>query len=171
MNWIDITLLTIIGYNGLTGFKRGLIRLIMDIIAFAAAIRTSSLYGGEIAKWLEINAAFTTPVATFTGYIGIWVITFGILSFIGSSVSRALPMVGLGTFNHIGGVIGGTIKGILICLPLLMPIQFFKPDVLQSSTLAPALAPAAEQLGHWLFPKDQDIVPEELNLVIPAEKK
>jgi uncharacterized membrane protein required for colicin V production len=155
MNWVDLTFITIIGYNGLTGFKRGLVRLLMDIIAFALAIRFSSHYGGAVAKWAETSLSQAPPISTFVGYIGVWLATFGVLSVIGMWLSSVLPMIGLGSFNRIGGVIGGTIKGILICLPILMPLQFFKPELLKNSVFAPALAPAASTLGEKLFPKGE----------------
>ena len=151
MNYVDIALITIIGYNGLTGFKRGLVRLVMDILAFAAAISLTSKYGHIAATWIETTFKQPPPTSTVIGYVGVWLGIFGILSLIGMSLSAMLPVIGLGMVNRFGGVIGGTIKGMLICLPILMPIQFFKPELLKTSIIAPAMAPGVTQLGALLF--------------------
>jgi uncharacterized membrane protein required for colicin V production len=124
----------------------------MDILAFAAAIGLTSKYGQIAATWIETTFKQHPPTSTFIGYIGVWIGIFGILSLLGMSLSAMLPAIGLGTVNRMGGVVGGTLKGMLICIPILMPIQFFKPDMLTTSIIAPAMAPAVTKLGALLFP-------------------
>lgn len=153
MNTIDILLLTIIGYNAFAGFRRGLVRLVMDFVAFGVAIALTRNYGAIAAKFVEQTIHQHPPTSTLVGYIGLWLVTFGILSLIGMWISAALPMIGLSTLNRMGGLVGGTAKGLLFCIPILMPMQFFKQDLLVDSMIAQALSPAITTIGARIFPK------------------
>ncbi|NDC82111.1 CvpA family protein [bacterium] len=156
MNWIDITLIGIVGYNALIGFKRGLIRLIMDMVAFFLSIWISSHYGPILAQWLEESMKQTPPTSTIIGYIGVWLALFGVLSLIGMGLSRMLPVIGLGIADRLGGIIFGTVKGLLFCVPIIMPIQFFKPEMLTQSIMAPPLAPLVSSVGAHMFSTSHD---------------
>jgi membrane protein required for colicin V production len=152
MNWVDIFLISIIGYHALKGFNRGLIQLIMDMVAFGMAIYLSMKNGPVTAHWIETTLHQVRPVSTIVGYIGVWIGVYLVLSLIGRWISRMMPAIGLGSLNKLGGIIGGTVKGLLFCVPIMMPIQLFKADLLGNSILAPAMAPMVSQLSAKLFP-------------------
>ncbi|NBV41734.1 CvpA family protein [bacterium] len=151
MTPIDWILISVIAFNALIGFWRGMIQIVMDLAAFGIGIAAAMIFGKQIGPALA-PIIHNTPIALISGYILAWGITYLAIHWLGLFISKLMPMVGLGIANRLGGIVAGGVKGLLFCLPILLPIQLFKPDFFNGSKIACHLAPYVSDIGAVAFP-------------------
>lgn len=134
MNWFDYLLIAIVIYFALVGWHRGLIRQVFAVAGVIASYLVALRYGNEFILWFNKYLPLTEwfpqwfDSETFLGFslgeIIVRILGFAILfalvtwlfAVTGSIVHGIFSLPVLGSFNGIGGMILGMIKGILLVL-------------------------------------------------------
>ncbi len=150
-SWADILLIGIIGYNAFKGYQHGLIQVLINMSAFILSFTIASSSGGLIVSWIQAITGQPMDTSTVVSHVAIWLLVYLGLTIGGTALSKMLPFLGLGGANRMGGVIVGTLRGLLICVPLILLIQIFDPNAANLSAMLPALSPLATWASKLIF--------------------
>ncbi len=119
MNYFDIIIIIILVWAFYSGFKKGIIYMVMSLIAIIAglyaSIHFSDLTLDHLGQWLDKDPDQLLILA----YILTFIIVFGLLYITGKILDKFLDILALGFFNKLaGGIVSVGIK--LIVLSLLV---------------------------------------------------
>lgn len=176
MNLVDLLLLIIAGAATFEGFRRGLLRQVLElggiVLAFFLAYRYGAAAGENIAGLLNIGqyleaievpfvdiGVFESAVDIFNRALGCLVVflaVFGITRLLAVALGSVAKLPLVSSVNRTGGLILGLVKGLLLCVVLvwlanLMPIAAVE-DALGGSAFSRLLLNTVEVL----FPKLQN---------------
>ncbi|MCP4049437.1 MAG: CvpA family protein [bacterium] len=146
MNFIDITILCILLYNGFQGFRRGLLKLLVDLLAFSGGFYTGMRYYKQLSNILKVNINVSSQYASLLSFIIIWAICFALVSLTGILLDKIIKVAFLGAFNRLGGLIFGMAKGCIILIPVMLPVLFFKPELINESSIARPFTPVFDHI-------------------------
>ncbi len=158
MNWLDIVLAAILLASGVSGFRRGLTRQIIGLVAGIAALVLGIWFYGTAGSYLLPYVSSRT-VANAGGFA---VVFCGVL-LLGAVVSyltgRFLAVTGLSVVDHLLGAGFGLLRGLLFAVAIVMGAMAFAhgdqaPDAIVKSRIAPYVVDAARLCA--------DIAPHEL---------
>lgn len=103
MNWLDILLLTLAGLGFLKGLFDGVVKQVVSLIAFIAAV----LLCTEVAMWLRgyvlALGLFPENGVTVVSYILGFILVLLLFNVAGYWISRLVDATPLSVLNHIGG--------------------------------------------------------------------
>lgn len=142
MNFIDIVIIIILVWGFYSGYKKGLIYMLISFISILvglyAAIHFSYLVVDKLGSYLDKDPAQLKIIA----YILTFIIVFGLLHLIGKILDKFLDAVALGFLNRIaGGTLSVAIKVVILSLLLWLFDQgnqiypLVEPKTLNESTL------------------------------------
>ncbi|RDV13990.1 colicin V production protein [Pontibacter diazotrophicus] len=169
MNLIDILLLIIILSSAITGWHRGFILGLLDLIRWIGSLLIGLRFYPYAAGWLEELVNWSTtwilPVAfllvTFTASL--------LLHYLGSLLLQNLPhTLHKRSFNKALGLVPGVFSGlvtavILAALLLAIPLPQSMEATVQNSKLANRFAAHTERIEMALAPVFEDAAQRTLN--------
>lgn len=135
MNWLDYTLLAILGYSTIRAAMRGLTREVIGIVASVAALLLGMWFYGLAGGYL-LPYVGSERVAKLAGFA---LVFFGVLllgALVGRILARLLRIVGLSFLDRLGGACFGLARGFLFAIALLTAFIAFGPHA--DSGAAPA---------------------------------
>ncbi len=126
MNLLDIGIALILLLSVITSFRSGFSREIIGLVAVVVAAICGLWFYGLAGAWLQPYVS-SVQVANFAGFVLVFlgVMLCGALA--GVIVSRVLRTVGLSWFDRLLGAAFGLVRGILICVVLVMALVAFAP--------------------------------------------
>ena len=138
----DIIVLAVLLVSALHAFWRGFIREVLTIfgaiggvfaaLAFGAGLRPimdgwlGIVQGEKVAKLFDVIPM--TLVSTVLSYALIFILVFGVLSFISHLISEQVRSLGLGAVDRTLGVVFGLARGFVILGIFYLPIHLFMDD-------------------------------------------
>lgn len=119
MNWLDITLICLIGLGLVKGLFDGIIKQVVSLIAILAAVffcgRVAMYLCGPISSLQLFSDSMLVPVCYILGFL----LILGGLFLVGGLIHRVVGATPLGIINHLlGGVIGLVVMA-FICSALI----------------------------------------------------
>ncbi len=121
MNWIDISILVIIGFSAIKGIREGLIRQVAFFVAIYVGIFASGYLTAFVEKGLVDFLSISPKSAHTVGLALSFVLILVFVSWIGRLLSKAISPTPLALFNRLGGLL----LGILIPLTVLSYLFLF----------------------------------------------
>lgn len=151
MNWLDMLLLILLAVSVITSFMKGFSREVIGLVAVVAAIVLGSWFygvGGALFRPYVSSAA----VANFCGFV---VIFLGILlvgRLVAAVTGRFVKAARLSFFDRMLGACFGVVRGILLCIALVMIVMAFPagdaaPRSIVESRAAPYVIDASRVLA------------------------
>ena len=151
MSAFDLIVIGIVGLSTVFAFWRGLIRVVMSLVALIAAVLAAIQFSPAVATVLP---ALGDPV---TGYLAAFALIFIGVALVGALLgwvlSRAIRAIGLGFVDRLLGAVFGVARGVLIVViaVLLAGLTTLpRQEWWQNALLAPPLVIAALSLRPWL---------------------
>jgi membrane protein required for colicin V production len=142
MNTLDLAIVVAGGFGLLAGLGRGLLRMLVSLIALAGGIYFAFLYY-PVARDLTLKYVSVTPaVAAVIGYAAVFFIVVIIVQSAGAVLVRLVRTVNLGWIDRLaGGVAGGAITLAMVGLILMLMAAMLPADssLLKNSQLAPSV--------------------------------
>lgn|GEM_PF-828426 len=176
LNGLDYVLLLVVAFFTLSGLRRGLVRQIVDLVAWAGSIYLAFTFGNQLAA--ELNRLFGLDVhlnqalGPLWGNFAIGVSAVNVLGFVAvlimtriaaGIVANALDMVAklpvIRSFNVLGGAALGFGKGVLIVFLVAtvaraLPAGAFSPHIEGSQVVEAVLSLSPhfyEQLREFIL--------------------
>jgi membrane protein required for colicin V production len=151
MSAFDLIVIGVIALSTIVAFWRGLIRVVMSLVALIAAVLAAIQFSPAVAAMLP---ALGDPV---TGYVAAFALIFIGVALVGALLgwllSRAIRAIGLGFVDRLLGAVFGVARGVLIVViaVLLAGLTTLpRQEWWQNALLAPPLVIAALSLRPWL---------------------
>jgi len=151
MSAFDLIVIGIVALSTVFAFWRGLIRVVMSLVALIAAVLAAIQFSPAVAAMLP---ALGDPV---TRYVAAFALIFIVVALVGALLgwvlSRAIRAIGLGFVDRLLGAVFGVARGVLIVViaVLLAGLTTLpRQEWWQNALLAPPLVIAALSLRPWL---------------------
>ena len=151
MSAFDLIVIGVIALSTIVAFWRGLIRVVMSLVALIAAVLAAMQFSPAVAALLP---ALGDPV---TRYVAAFALIFIVVALVGALLgwvlSRAIRAIGLGFVDRLLGAVFGVARGVLIVViaVLLAGLTTLpRQEWWQNALLAPPLVIAALSLRPWL---------------------
>jgi uncharacterized membrane protein required for colicin V production len=125
MNWLDIIILVLLGFNFFKGLKRGLILSLFDILSIILATVLAIKWHHFGIELLTETLSLSSPLAYVISFALTWVAIFGVVSLIGAILYKFVAISFLRPFDIVGGGILGLIRGAIFGLLIIIPINSF----------------------------------------------
>jgi membrane protein required for colicin V production len=154
MTGFDIAVLAVIALSTLFAFARGVVRELLAIATWIAAVFAAFALGNEVAAALPFLEA--NPLARqVVGYVLVFVGVLVLGTLMAFLLSKLLRAVSLGFVDRFLGAAFGLARGVIaVVLFVLIAGLTTLPqqEWWQNATLAPPLVAAALSLKEWLPP-------------------
>ncbi len=150
MNFLDYTLIFLVGLSIVLSLWRGFVREVISIVglvaAFLIASRISAEVGAILLDWFP-----NRTVANIAGFALVFIIIMVVVGLIGALIRKLVHMAELTTTDRTLGMLFGLTRGILlISLTALIYTSYTEPDKpwLEDSALAPYAIEGGDLLGQ-----------------------
>jgi membrane protein required for colicin V production len=139
----DLAMLALLGLLAWSGFRRGFVREVAGLVAFAAGFLLALRLAGPLGRWLATVFAHLSPttvhVVAFLAIMLLVGLAIDLAALVLSGAISLVPVVG--GLNRVGGLLAGAALGVLVvwllttCLLLLPPTLLpFTSGVRRSET-------------------------------------
>lgn len=147
MNWLDIVLLVIIAGSVASSVQKGLTRETIGLVSVVLALILGTWFYGLAGAFL-LPYVSSKGIANFVGFILVFVGVMIAGALAGALVGRLLKFSGLSFLDHLLGALFGLVRGLLICVALVMAAMAFSaeghpPDAVVRSRVAPYVVDAS----------------------------
>lgn len=139
MNLLDLIIIGIMIYGALIGFKRGLIRILFDLIALILGAILALTYFEAGALFIQQTLNLSGPIASFISFFSIWGSIWLTVSIIGRAINSGASLTLLWPLNRLGGALMGSTRAFLYTLPFLIPLAHSELELYQNSQIAKPL--------------------------------
>jgi membrane protein required for colicin V production len=155
INYVDIIIIVVLGFNIYKGYKKGLVKLLFDLLSLFLSVYFSVIYFKEGAKLLEDYLKIHGQASYLIGFGCVWITTFIAFTYIGKFLNKFVNLSLLGPLNMIGGILVCVIKGVIFLLVFIVPLYSFGNKAVKSSFIIKQSAP-------YIKPIIQSIIPDEI---------
>ena len=126
MNWVDIAIVAIILVSALIGLARGLIREVLSLAVWVAALGVAYLYHKGVADVLTAQIA-QPNVRVGVAFVGLVLVVLILGSIIGALLTALIDKTGLTGVDRVLGLIfgaarGGVVVAMAVFLAALTPL-------------------------------------------------
>ena len=155
MNWFDIALLVLIGLLVTIGLLKGLVRILVGLVALVAAFMVACVYHRPLAEALS-GTELPTGLLCLLTYLAIFLgvmLAGGLAAWL---LRRLIKAAMLGWADRLAGGALGLAAAVLASALIVLPVVAYTPDgagILDRSVLAPYVAAVAD-LASSVVPAD-----------------
>lgn len=183
MNWLDYILVFFLIYYMFNGFKQGLVKQVVGLagffIAFYCALRWNGVLRSYMDRYLKLDEIFVflgqeSAASLWLLNIIINIIAFLIIMFFISlilaviiqrlNVVNRLPVIG--PLNALGGVVTGTIKGLLVLFLAISILSLLQTDFWKNTLQSSAIVDLSRYYMGILFHFIGDMVSHNLTTLV-----
>lgn len=132
---LDYLIIIYLIYHSINGFRKGFIRLLIETIAIVATLAITISYHQDIAQLIQTHYSLSNSHSIIISIFLIAVLIFMGSWIINKCISFIITISGLGLINRLTGSFLGVIKGLCILIPLMIPLLWATPSLIQNSTL------------------------------------
>lgn len=139
MQTLDIILCVILGFLGIRGIFRGLVKEIASILGLILGFVLANSYHAEFSPLLE-EFLGGPGLAHLASYLGIFLGTVAAVFLLATLIRKILKLIRLGWLDSIGGGALGVFKGLLLCSIVVLALTSFLPaksEILTNSQIIP----------------------------------
>ena len=156
MNWVDYTILAVLGLSVLMGLWRGLISEVLSLAIWVAAFWVAWTFGPMVAGYFEHSIQLPSArMLVSYGLCFILVLVLGAL--VRFVISRLVESTGLGGSDRLLGMFFGLARGVLV-VTLAVFLLGFTPVTRDPWWRESQLLPQFEGVAGWLGEKLPDNV-------------
>ena len=166
MNWVDFAVLGVLALSALVGLMRGLVREVLGLGAWAAALLIASPYGVFLYVQPIARQHITDPsIADGVAFGLVFLAALIVLSLLVGRISGAVRGSVLGGLDRTLGLPFGIARGVVLMAvafvvgAYVVPPEQWPPPVLQSRAL-PLVGRSAEWLSAQLPPAYRPAMPK-----------
>jgi membrane protein required for colicin V production len=125
----------VLGYNVFVGVRKGLVRLLLEMMALSIGIAIGYKYYKILGGVLESYIAIPHKYSVVIGFCLVWVFCYVLLMFLAKLLDSFISKVQLGGVNKVAGIIAGILRGGIMLLPILIIVIYFKPLIIKQAVI------------------------------------
>ena len=127
MNWFDAAILTITGLSCAFGLYRGLIKEVLSLLSWIAALLIAKGYSERLSEMLA-SLIDGNGVRYAIAFAMIFIVVMMLGTFLNFLMSKILTVTGLKFVDRLLGGVFGIARGVLIVLVVLFVSRIFMPN-------------------------------------------
>ena len=151
MNWLDYSLIAILGFSALQSLRRGFTREVIGMCAAIAALVLGMWFYGTAGALIRPSVS-SDRAANFLGFVAVVIAVLIAGAIVGAIVRRFVKAIGLSFFDRLLGACFGLIRGALVAIAFLTAYIAFgprgesktAPAAVVHSQIAPCLMEASD---------------------------
>jgi len=145
------------------GFFRGLFRELISIASIFLAFFLANKFYPKAAPFFDFVSK-TESTRQMVTYIAIFLLTGLVVWIVSAAFKDKLKFKTHLGFDHLGGLVFGLIKGVILCTMLLLVLTTFilDPEFIRNSRLAPYFAKGSTKLAQ--------MIPAEMRATLESSK-
>lgn len=154
MTIFDFVVIVVIALSTIVAMFRGLIREVVAIASWVAALVLGFLYAETVAG-VFTGLNLSPVLAEVIGFVVVFVVVLIVGGLVARLLSHAIKMIGLGWLDGVLGAGFGVLRGVaLVLLGVLVAglTDLPRRDWWQNALLAPPFVAAALEFRDWLPP-------------------
>ena len=138
MNEVDIAIIIVTGLSALFGLWRGLVKEVLSLLAWIAALLVARVYSDSVANLL-VNMIESDSVRYVTAFALLFVLIMMLGTLLNHLMAKLLNISGLKLLDRLlGGAFGIARGGIIVLVILFITSAFVaETELWQQSTLVP----------------------------------
>ncbi len=138
MNGVDTAILVITTLSFLFGLWRGLIKEVLSLLTWVAALIVARLYSEALSELL-VNIIASSSIRYVSAFAMIFIVVMMLGTFLNYLMSKLLTITGLKFADRLLGGVFGVARGVIIVLVILFISGLFlsETEQWQQSTLIP----------------------------------
>ena len=150
MTWFDLTVCAIVALSLLLGVVRGVVRELIGLVSWVAALLLARAVAPAAAAWLPVGLQ---PAVLRLGiaFVAVTVLALVVIGVIAMLVSALIKAAGLSLADRALGAVFGVVRGLLIVLVAVV-LAGLTPAPRAAGWRGSMLAPAFETAALWLSP-------------------
>jgi membrane protein required for colicin V production len=163
MNWVDISVIAVVGISGILGLSRGFVREMLGLVSWVVAGYGAYRYGPQLVPMA--NKAIGNPdVAGVAAYACVFLVLLIAFSIAANLIGRIVRFSALGGLDRTLGLVFGIARGIAVMVVgyilggALLPRPW--PPMIAQARTVPLLHNAAAWATGLLPPEYRPNVPE-----------
>ncbi|MFT4749504.1 MAG: membrane protein required for colicin V production [Pseudohongiellaceae bacterium] len=130
LNEVDAIILVIVGLSCLFGIWRGLVKEVLSLVTWIAALTLARLYSGVLADFM-INLINNESARYVVAFAIVFVLVMMIGTLINHLISKLLTVTGLKLVDRLLGGAFGVVRGAVIVVVIVFIIGAFVNETLQ----------------------------------------
>ncbi|EGV17212.1 CvpA family protein [Thiocapsa marina] len=162
MNWVDYAILGVILLSALVGIGRGLIREVLSLGVWIAAILIAWLFHREAAELL-VPYLSQPSVRLAAAFVGLILVTLVLGAVLGAVLTALIETTGLGVVDRVLGLFFGAARGVVI-VAMAVFLASFTPMPEDSWWQESRLVSQFQGVAGWLI----GFVPEEVQAQVKS---
>lgn len=130
MNEIDAVILVIVGLSCLFGLWRGLVKEVLSLVTWIAALALARLYSGAVADFM-VNLINSESARYVSAFALVFVLVMIIGTLINHLISKLLTITGLKLVDRLLGGAFGVARGAIIVVVIIFITGAFVNETVQ----------------------------------------
>jgi membrane protein required for colicin V production len=161
MNEIDVIIFVIIGLSFLFGLWRGLVKEVLSLVTWIAALVLARLYSGELAEFM-VNVIENEAARFVAAFAIVFVVVMMAGTLLNHMISKLLAISALKVADRVFGGVFGIARGAVIALVILFIVGPFVDETerYQQSRLIPYGLRAIEYTQQYIDVPGATIEPQ-----------
>lgn len=140
MNWLDLVLAVILMLSVVSGYRKGLIRIGIGLIATIAALVFACWFYGMAGTFL-LPYVSSRSMARIGGFLLVFLGVIALGALIGRILAAIFKWAGLSWFDRLLGAAFGIVRGAIVSVALIMVIVALSPESPPSAVVHSEIAP------------------------------
>ena len=148
MSLLDLLLVVIVGASVFAGFRVGLARATVGVVAAIAAVVFGFWFYGIPAAWFRERVGSETAANLF-GFFLVFAATLIVGGLLGQLLSKIFKWTGLSWLDRTLGACFGLVRGALVAVAFVAVLMAFTPKPMPNWMTGSALLPYAVEASDW----------------------
>jgi len=138
MNAVDVAIISVTVLSCLFGLWRGLIKEVLSLVSWVAALVLARLYSDTVAEML-VGVVANEGARYITAFVVVFIAVMMVGTLINKLMSKLLNITGLNFINRLLGGVFGVARGVVIVLVVMFIANVFVSEtpLWQESQLIP----------------------------------
>jgi len=151
VNWLDVVIVAIVALSFIGGISKGFVRAAIGLGATLIGLFCGIWFYGIAAHYFEPYVS-SRGVASFLGFLTIFIVIVAAGALIAALLAKLFDIAGLSWLDRLLGGAFGAVRGIVVCVGLVLLVMAFDPkpptDSVANSRFAPYITGASEVLSE-----------------------
>ncbi|QQR87919.1 MAG: CvpA family protein [Flavobacteriales bacterium] len=154
MNWLDISLLVLLGMAAFKGYQRGLLIELASLVGLVLGIWAGLRFNRAVADWLGFEEHQEA-----LGFIVILLAVLALLHLAARVCTKAMDLTGLGLPNKAAGALSGLLRALFVLsamINVLSAVGDRLPEPMYNTLKDSGIATGIQELAPMVVPELAD---------------
>jgi membrane protein required for colicin V production len=148
LNWLDWTIIAILGMSTLLSLWRGFVREALSLMGWVVAFMMANLLADRLA--MHLNTVISNePGRQVAAYVIVFIVVLLLVNLIANLMSHLIKLTGLSALDRLLGTVFGFARGLIILLVIAFVVRELVPHQDQHVLRQSQLMPYVDMLLQW----------------------